>query len=391
MRRPVLLNWQASNRFGWGIAGLNILQQWAADPDVEPFMGVPLRAVDVQGIDPLRGLGIQRVADATQRLAAELAAGSASLRARDAVVIDAIGNGLKATNPQHLGARNFGRCVFENTAVVDVDDRLAKYDTLLCVSNWNAALLRANGTKPVLTIHEGIDHSQFFPGPRSGALDPGRFYVFSGGKVEFRKAQDLVLQAFSRFARRHDDAVLVAAWHSPWPQYAEGFRGRLEVPLQRDARGELEIRRWAVANGVPERQFVELPRTPNPLMPAILREMDCAIQVSRCEAGTNFPAKEAMACGVPVILARNTGVLDVATDDNSIALGDQVPVVTDQGGTEGWGEVRVDAIVDALERLYTDSEARRRVGARGAAWLLEHGRTWREHARALKSAVLAAP
>jgi hypothetical protein len=40
--------------------------------------------------------------------------------------------------------------------------------------------------------------------------------VFTGGKIEFRKAQHLVLMAFREFAARHDDAVLVAAWHSPW-------------------------------------------------------------------------------------------------------------------------------------------------------------------------------
>jgi hypothetical protein len=41
---------------------------------------------------------------------------------------------------------------------------------------------------PVTMIHEGIDHSVFFPGPSAGVLDPECFYVFTGGKLEFRKA-----------------------------------------------------------------------------------------------------------------------------------------------------------------------------------------------------------
>jgi hypothetical protein len=38
--------------------------------------------------------------------------------------------------------------------------------------------------------------------------------VFSGGKLEHRKGQDLVIRAFVRFVQRHPDAVLVTAWGS---------------------------------------------------------------------------------------------------------------------------------------------------------------------------------
>jgi glycosyltransferase involved in cell wall biosynthesis len=128
------------------------------------------------------------------------------------------------------------------------------------------------------------------------------------------------------------------------------------------------------------------PLTADSLMPAVLREMDCALQVSRCEACTNLPAKEAMACGVPVIVANNTGTRDLIDTDNCVALNSQDRVTGPSGvGTEGWGESRVEEIVEALETLYADTQMRKRISARGAAWILEHRRTWRDHAASLKT------
>ncbi len=95
---------------------------------------------------------------------------------------------------------------------------------------------------------------------------------------------------------------------------------------------------------------------------------------------------EAMACGVPLILANNTGVQDLVDFDNCIALTSQDPVIgLSNVGTEGWGESKVEEIVEALETLYVDTQRGKRIGARGAEWILEHRRTWRDHAADLKA------
>ena len=389
MRRQVVLNWQANNSFGWGLLGLNIFQQWARDAELQPLMGSRIEPEDVQGIDPLRWLALQPATAASNEFLAQFAAGRVDLRERKILVIDGLENGLQPPSARRGGIRNVARCIFEDTRVDDLDRKLAGYDSLVCASDWSARLLRANCSKPVTMIHEGIDPSQFFPGPRSGVLDPGRFYVFSGGKVEFRKAQDLVLLAFREFAARHDDAVLVAAWHSPWPQISEGYQGRLPAPLRLNSDGRLDFPRWVAENGIAPRQFIELPLMQNTGMPAILREMDCAVQVSRCEACTNLPAKEAMACGVPVILADNTGARDLIDADNCVALKHQTPIELRSGiGTAGWGDSSVEEIVAALERLYADTQSRKRIGARGAEWIIERHRTWHDHAAALKGHLL---
>jgi glycosyltransferase involved in cell wall biosynthesis len=87
-----------------------------------------------------------------------------------------------------------------------------------------------------------------------------------------------------------------------------------------------------------------------------------------------------------VILPNNTGTRDLIDADNCLALNSQDRVSGAPGvGTEGWGESRVEEIVEALERLYADTELRRRIGAQGAAWILENRRTWSGHAASLKA------
>jgi glycosyltransferase involved in cell wall biosynthesis len=389
--QKVLMRWQANSFFGWGLLGLNLFELWSADADIQPLMGLPITPQDLTGIDPLRHAMIQPAIAASNQFLEQIRTGEADLRECSVVVMDSFGNGL-GRDPRrgsHVGIRNIARCIFADSRIDD-PGIIAGYDNVLCASEWAARLLRAVTNQPVTMIHEGIDHSLFFPGPRSGVLDPECFYVFCGGKVEFRKAHDLVILAFREFAARHDDAVLVAAWHSPWPQYSAGFQGNLAAPLRLDSNGALDVRGWAVENGIKPHQFIDLPRMPNPVMPAVLREMDCALQVSRCEPCTNLPAKEAMACGVPVILANNTGTRDLIGTDNCVALTTQDPVTGEPGsGTDGWGESRVEEIVEALEKLYTDTQMRKRIGARGAHWILEHGRTWQSHAAKLKAHILS--
>ena len=388
--QKVMMRWQASSFFGWGIAGLNVFERWTTGPDIQALMGSPIAPRDLAGIDPLRYSVLQPAITASNQFREALTAGKVNLRDAGVLVIDGFGDAftpIVARSRDDGGFRNVARCIFENTRLGGTQ-AIAAYDSVVCASEWGASLLRASLNRPVTLIHEGIDHSLFFPGPRSGTLDPECFYVFTGGKIEFRKAQDLVILAFREFAARHDDAVLVTAWNSPWPEYAVGFQANLPAPLRQDSNGALDIRRWATENGISPHQFIDLPAMPNYLMPRVLRQMDCALQPSRCEACTNLPAKEAMACGVPVILANNTGVRDLIDGDNCVALNSQDPVRGEPGvGTDGWGESRVEEIVAALESLYTDTQKRKRIGARGAAWILEHRRTWRDHASDLKDHV----
>ncbi len=388
--KVILLCWQASSNFGWGIAGLNIFFHWSLTPDLKPMMMFPIQEDDLRMIDPLRlkrmqphiefnNVNAQRILDAIATQIIEL----------DIPVIHSLGNSFSTNHQGRIGGKkNIARTVFEDTNIAPIVSRLDPYGYFLTCSQWNTDLLRAQVKKPVHLIHESIDPSLFFPGPKSGLLDPGLFYIFTGGKIEFRKGQDLVLLAFREFSRRHNDAMLITSWQSPWPKMAAGFQGKLNAPLTLAAEKTLNTAKWVADNGVDPARVFDIGTVPNQLFPMVLREMDCALQPSRAEGGTNFVAMEAMACGLPVILADNTGVRDIIRDDNCIPLRRQSPAqASGPMGVEGWGESDVEEIIDALERLYASTELRRKTGVAAAAFMKD--RTWAAHAQQLKDWVLS--
>jgi glycosyltransferase involved in cell wall biosynthesis len=388
---PVLLAWQISNFSGWGLVGLHTFCHWALAGEIQPLMGNPIGPDELNFVNPM-GLG-QIAASATQsnRMGESI---ESLMRSRDGQVtldfpvVHALGNDFDTPARRLRGSRNLGRIVFEDSnTLLAARDRARDYDCLICISEWNAAALRQACSTPVALTHEGIDPAVFFPGPRSGFADPGRFYVFSGGKIEHRKAQDLVLLAFREFSARHPEAMLVTSWHNPAPRLSSGFRGRLKAPVELGPDGRVQIHKWAHDNGLDPQRIVDIGLMPNQLMPMILRDMDCALFPNRCEGGTNLVCMEAMACGVPVIMASNTGVKDIVASGNCIALQRQSRVASEGGwNTDGWGESDVDEILDALERLHTSSALRREIGAQGASYMSR--RTWRAHSEALKNVAL---
>ena len=78
-----------------------------------------------------------------------------------------------------------------------------------------------------------------------------------------------------------------------------------------------------------------------------------------------------MATGVPVILSRNTGHLDLIGEDNCYTLDFQIPMgeVMRRPDLDGWGESSIEEIVMRLEDAYSDREGARRRGAHGAAFM----------------------
>jgi glycosyltransferase involved in cell wall biosynthesis len=96
-----------------------------------------------------------------------------------------------------------------------------------------------------------------------------------------------------------------------------------------------------------------------------------------------------MACGLPVIVADNTGMKDLITSENCIPLRSQTPINANfGGGMEGWGESDVDEMLAGMEALYTDTARRKRIGEQAARWIVAN-RTWQKHAAELKEFVLS--
>ena len=395
MRRTVMITWNLSSYHGWGVYGLNLALNWARDPDLKLVCAHPIDP-EMLSLDPLGAAVLQPFIRDTAQTVASLAAnagqaaqstGPVLLSLDDRGVADKAAHGVALTGHPTLGVAFF----VTPRLPPESRERLGALDLIVAGCAWNAELLRANGVERVATVLQGINPALFHPAPRLG-LFPDRFLVFSGGKLERRKGQDIVLAAFKQFAARHRDAVLVTAWHSPWPEVARGLEtSGLTAPVPFRPNGDVDVGAWAAANGIGPGQLIDLGMPANASMPALLREMDVALFPNRAEPGTNLVAMEAMACGVPTILSANTGHLDLIEPDNAYPLTRQTasdrPAEAPFGDLTGWGESDIEEIVEALEAAYANRDEARRRGLKGAETLARL--TWGRTAAEMKAAIQA--
>lgn len=395
MRSQVIIHWGISSFYGWGVYGLNLALQWLVDPDLQPVASRAVRMSQIT-LDPLRTLALQEFVGMSAEFEARLReqVGVDPSPRVDVPLLVGLGDEFQSQPLEKggvlEGSPTLGVTFFENPSLSpDAVARARGFPWIVTGSTWNEQVLRGHGVDRVTTVLQGIDPTLFHPAPRSG-LFGSRFLVFSGGKLEFRKGQDLVVAALRGFLRRHPDAVLVTAWHSPWPQAARSLdQSGKAGPVPIDAEGRLDVVEWTARNDIRSDQIVDLGAIPNSQLPVVLREMDVAVFPNRGEGGTNLVAMECMACGVPVILSANTGHLDLVADDLCFPLIHQGPV--QRPGIPGvlipgWGESSVEEIEEQLDRVYRDREEASRRASRGAARLA--GLTWQRTAAELKHVVL---
>ena len=369
--KTVYFQWQPSSYFGWGIYGLNLLLHTANRPDVRALSTCGVDTTDI-AVTPIEGLVMRQSVEASNQVAdrmRRLGPGTLQLRG---TVLHALGIdftvGSSAGNVMVEGEDTVGIVFCEGTTFSQQGRaKAARYSRLIAGSSWGRLVLEANGFHNTSTVLQGVDVTNFHPAPKSGLLKE-KFVVFSGGKLEYRKGQDIVVRAFAAFAQNHPDAVLLTAWSSPFPELAttlNGIPGLAPVEL---INGQVDAMAWTTANAVPASQVIHLGPVANADMPRILREADVGLFSNRAEAGTNLVAMEAMACGIPCMLSMNTGHLDIIGDgSHCLALGTQRDVKLPS--CDGWGESDVDEIVSVLEALYEQRQAAQAIGQKGAAFI----------------------
>lgn len=207
----------------------------------------------------------------------------------------------------------------EDTGAIDAA-KLNAYDVIVAGSRWTERLLREKGVERVVLAHQGYDSRVFFPAPQAAlsAVSVEKHgetpRVFSGGKLEFRKGQDIVIEAFKRFRQTPEgkDAVLVVAWDNQWPQTMDGIwlSGYVKgVPTVKN--GRCEVGPWLVANGLPQDSFIDCGRLSPPELAQVLRSCDVGVFPNRAESGTNLVLVEALASGVRCVAACGHGHDDV--------------------------------------------------------------------------------
>jgi len=366
------LTWELSSITGWGVYGTNVALELLKRGHPKPVLLKQPSKLSLT-MDRARVLGpLLRQQQELHR--AMVAGGKPKAMQLDFPVFQTV---LPQFIPMVAGRYFHGQpdlaiIFFENTHISDEAlTRSKRYARTITGSSWNHDLLEAAGIDGVRKVLQGIDSSLFKP--REEPLGKrNRFVVFSGGKLEHRKGQDIVLSAFKIFNQRHPDSVMMTCWQNPWPDKAVdiGASGLvIGPPAHRD--GLLDIALWAVHHGLPEGSVVDMGFLPNHQMPGLLSQCDCAVFASRYESGTNLPAMEAMACGLPVILSANTGHLDLIEEDRCYPIWTQntVPSPRSEIGNDGWGASEPEELVERLEQIYTDREEAQRRAEAGVAFM----------------------
>lgn len=279
----------------------------------------------------------------------------------------AIGNQMEERPeglPDHIKVAGIIFC--EDTGAID-PLKLNAYDVIVAGSRWTERVLREKGVERVVLAHQGYDSRVFFPSPtvdHGTRMDypkpPDRPMVFSGGKLEVRKGQDIVVEAFKRFRQTPEgkDAVLVVAWDNAWPATMEGIwlSGYVKgVPTVKN--GRCEIGPWLIANGLPADSFIDCGRLTPPELAHVLRSCTVGVFPNRAESGQNLVLTEALASGLYCVTTGQHGQADAAEHYAPIApwlLNPMAaPTVVPAGcrlykSTDGWVEADPDEIVAAI-------------------------------------------
>lgn len=369
---PLAISWVLSSVSGYGIYGTQILLQYLRrGGQAKDF--ILTSAPSVTTLPPLAQVKIDAIFNLAVKIHGFLKENpKETLNFKHAVLHGSSSDFAGFPGQDRVwGAPNVACAAIEHLVCTPHGRKISKnYDMFVAISQWNADYLKSLNVGPVHLCYQGIDPEQFHPAPSSG-LYRDRFVIFSGGKFEFRKGQDIVLAAFKRFYAKHPDALLVACWQNLLTSDAAAvaLAGHCETVPEPASDYGLQMTPWLLKQGLPPDSFIALPFTHNILMPSVLHECDMAVFPNRCEGGTNLVAMESMACGIPTYVSYNTGQKDLVDLIGCGAFRTQRPVKPSatMQTVEDWGETDVEEVLAAMERVYANREQARSEAAQVAA------------------------
>jgi glycosyltransferase involved in cell wall biosynthesis len=376
------ITWQITDLHGWGIFGLNVALELARHGPVPPLiMSDPYIAAPTPRINRLLGPYLKEQPNFLNQIKAN----PGQVNLPDVLLLHSLGNAFlhSPITDKVRGYANIGVIFFED-AQFDAKalERARSYDKIIAGSGWNRDVIREYGLGNAAFVSQGVDLQRFKPRTREGKFSD-RFVVFSGGKLELRKAQDVVLIAFKKFHQRHPDSILLSNWHNNWPDTLTNLSlsPYCQSAPEVNADGSINYNKWTAEIGLPEGAHLDVGAVPNAHLPQIMAEADVALFPNRCEGGTNLVAMETMAMGVPCILSANSGHLDIITDDNCYALNKQTVSSADMDPSGIWRESDVDEIVAALEAAYSNRDDAQKRAQAGVQFM--QGLSWENQTKAL--------
>ena len=223
------------------------------------------------------------------------------------------------------------------------------YDGILTPTTYVRDVLRNSGVTVPIEVVPSVVEIQPESGSGSSALRP------SGKKIQFlcvgsafpRKGTDVLVRAFVRAFRRHDDVALIL---KSFPNIHNELAGAL-VDVRRDP-------------DAPEIVHIDRDISEKDLL-ALYRSADALVHPSRAE-GFGFPVAEAMLLGLPVIAPASTGLADFCGPDTALVIPHRWEPSGSHFSVPGaeWAEPDEEALVETL-RAYAFGEMRAE-GARRA-------------------------
>ena len=303
----------------------------------------------------------------------------------DAPVIQAIqGNNLLPWGPRIDSPRRIGYTFFEDNVLPrqSIEDARRHFDVVVAGSSWCELALREAGLENTQTIIQGVDPSVFHPGVNGKRRFGDAFVIFSGGKLEFRKGQDLVIRAFRHLRQKYGDVLLVASWYNAWPASLRTLAASPYIRFPSSGGDFVSFARELLRlNGVDPEGAILLPAMENARMAQVYGDTDVGLFPNRCEGGTNLVLMEYMACGKPAIASLSSGHRDILTEANSLPVRSMRKMNIEKEGRliAVWDDPDLDEIVAKLEWAYTHREALRPLAGRAGQDLVLL--TWRRSAR----------
>jgi len=280
------------------------------------------------------------------------------------------------------GTKNIGYTFFEMEPNEKTIANSKNFDLILTGSSWCTNKLNQYGIKNTATLIQGIDPVLFFPLPRKD--DENLFVIFSGGKFELRKGQDIALKAFQILHKKYPDMILINTWYNMWPHLVASMS--LSNYIKYEASGNTWsdfITHLLELNDIDKTKVISLPITPITKLRELYYKTDIGIFPNRCEGGTNLVLMEYMACGKPVIASYATGHKDILNENNSLLLKSIKPfqLEAEQKNIIDWEEPDLDELIYNIEFAYFNRNTIRKIGQRAGEFMKNY--TWENTADTL--------
>ena len=290
---------------------------------------------------------------------------------------------MRAKIPNLRGTRTVGYTFFEENVLPPDSIVTARqsYDHVAVGSSWCESALRQAGLTEVSTVVQGIDPSVFDPAPVERRYFHDKFVIFSGGKLELRKGQDIVVKAFKILQDKYRDVMLITSWFNAWRFSLETIRSSPHVRFTATANDHATmVKQFLAENGIDVRRTINLPPQPNVTMARIYKQTDVGLFPNRCEGGTNLVLMEYMACGKPAIASFSSGHKDILTPQNALLLRSLKPITISHNQTPvaTWDDPNLDEVVSYLEFAYANRDSLRPIGKQAGEDLSRF--TWRRTA-----------